>query len=100
MGSYNVKVYEYATGIQVRLYNQVLTYSEKVKKEPFLQSNEKVHARELSPERKKLVYKNPYHGRYRRFMKYLAQTHGNILLHLLLTGNYLIQVIMICFVIK
>ena len=54
MGSYNVKVYEYATGIQVRLYNQVLTYSEKVKKEPFLQSDEKIHAHELLPERKEI----------------------------------------------
>lgn len=52
MGSYNVKVYEYATGTQIRLYNQVLTYSEKVKKEPLLQlDSEKVHTHELSSER-------------------------------------------------
>ena len=30
MGNYNIKVYEYADGIQIRLYNQPITSYEKV----------------------------------------------------------------------
>ena len=51
MGSYNLKVYEYATGIQLRLYNQSLIYSENNPSVPLLSSideaDEKVHTCEL-----------------------------------------------------
>lgn len=55
MGSYNLKVYEYANSMQLRLYNQCVSFSEKVKKEPLIipedSDSEKVHAHELSEER-------------------------------------------------
>ena len=57
MGSYNLKVYEYATGIQLRMYNQTLIYSEKNQSVPLIESIEeediKVHTRELSEGRNK-----------------------------------------------
>ena len=54
MGNYNLKVYEYADGIQIRLYNQPITSYEKVLPVPLAkpyESNElkKVHTSELSP---------------------------------------------------
>ena len=58
MGSYNLKVYEYADSIQLRLYNQSLTYDEKVSSIPMIEpfesfaNNTKVHTSELSTERK------------------------------------------------
>ena len=56
MGSYNLKVYEYATGIQLRLYNQTLIYSEINPSVPLISSideaDEKVHTCELLEERK------------------------------------------------
>lgn len=56
MGSYNLKVYEYATGIQLRLYNQSLIYSEKNPSVPLIslidEADKKVHTYELSEERK------------------------------------------------
>ena len=59
MGNYNIKVYEYADGIQIRLYNQPITSYEKVLPVPLAkpyESNElkKVHTSELSC--------NPLHG--------------------------------------
>ena len=55
MGSYNLKVYEYADSVQLRLYNQSLTYDEKVPSVPLIEPvepMEKVHTSELSEERK------------------------------------------------
>lgn len=58
MGSYNLKVYEYADSIQLRLYSQSLTYDEKVSPIPLIELVEpsekfqKVHTSELSEERK------------------------------------------------
>lgn len=56
MGSYNLKVYEYATGVQLRLYNQTLMYLEKNQSVPLISSideaDKKVHTCELSEERK------------------------------------------------
>ena len=56
MGSYNLKVYEYATGIQLRMYNQTLIYSEKNPSVPLISpingTDEEVHTCELSKERK------------------------------------------------
>ena len=56
MGSYNLKVYEYATGVQLRLYNQTLIYSEKNQSVPLISSideaDKKVHTCEFSEERK------------------------------------------------
>ena len=56
MGSYNLKVYEYATGIQLRLYNQALIYSENNPSVPLIsqiyEADDKVHTCELSEERK------------------------------------------------
>ena len=55
MGSYNLKVYEYADSVQLRLYNQSLTYDEKVPSVPLIEPVEpleKVHTSELSKERK------------------------------------------------
>lgn len=52
MGNYNVKVYEYAEGIQLRLYNQPITSHEKVPAVPLAKPYEfdeppKVHTSEL-----------------------------------------------------
>ena len=51
MGSYNLKVYEYATGIQLRMYNQTLIYSEKNQSVPLIglidEADKKVHTCEL-----------------------------------------------------
>lgn len=56
MGSYNLKVYEYATGIQLRLYNQALIYSENNPSVPLLsqinEADEKVHTCELCSRKK------------------------------------------------
>ena len=55
MGSYNLKVYEYTDSVQLRLYNQSLTYDEKVSSVPLIEPVEpmkKVHTSELSEERK------------------------------------------------
>ena len=56
MGSYNLKVYEYATGIQLRMYNQALIYSEKNQSVPLIglidEVDKKVHTCELLEERK------------------------------------------------
>lgn len=56
MGSYNLKVYEYATGLQLRMYNQTLIYSEKNPSVPLIspidEADEEVHTCELSEERK------------------------------------------------
>lgn len=56
MGSYNLKVYEYADSIQLRLFNKCVTYSEKVKKEPLLVSSDSdsVHTSEPSSERSEI----------------------------------------------
>lgn len=55
MGSYNLKVYEYAAGFQLRLYNQSLIYSEKNPSVPLIslidEADKKVHTYELSEER-------------------------------------------------
>lgn len=60
MGSYNLKVYEYATGFQLRLYNQSLIYSEKNQSVSLISSideaDKKVHTCELSEERKEHSY--------------------------------------------
>ncbi len=56
MGNYNLKVYEYADGIQLRLYNQPITSHEKVSPVPLAKPYEpyepdelqKVHTSELS----------------------------------------------------
>ena len=56
MGSYNLKVYEYATGIQLRMYNQALIYSEKNQSVPLIglidEVDKKVHTCELLEDRK------------------------------------------------
>ena len=60
MGSYNLKVYEYADSIQLRMYNQSLIYDEKVATTPLIEPSEefkKVHTSELSGERKENALK-------------------------------------------
>ena len=51
MGNYNLKVYEYADGIQIRVYNQPITSYEKVPPVPLAKPHEpdepkKVHTSE------------------------------------------------------
>ena len=53
MGNYNLKVYEYADGIQIRLYNQPISTNEKVPPVPLAVPQEcdellRVHTSELS----------------------------------------------------
>lgn len=59
MGNYNLKVYEYTDGIQVRLYNQPISINEKVPPVPLAVPQEseepqRVHTSELSPKAEKV----------------------------------------------